>query len=160
MTQYDYKVVPAPAKGSKAKGIKSPEGRFAHSIETVLNQMAADGWEYQRAELLPSEERSGLTGSTTNWRNILIFRKAVATAAEPEAMPAVTAAAVTAAEPMRREPPLHERVEDAEPEETSDNVVELQDVQTNDDAPRPLTGIERERQTAEEADETRSPPNL
>jgi hypothetical protein len=31
-----------------------------------------------RAELLPSDERSGLTGSTTNWRNVLVFRRVVA----------------------------------------------------------------------------------
>ncbi|MDP5217800.1 DUF4177 domain-containing protein [Ruegeria sp. 2205SS24-7] len=75
MARYEYKVVPAPAKGTKAKGIKTPEGRFALSVEELLNLQAAEGWEYQRAELLPSEEKSGLTGSTTNWRNVLIFRR-------------------------------------------------------------------------------------
>ena len=78
MQRYEYKVVPAPQKGTKAKGVKTPEGRFATSIEQLLNQMGQDGWEYQRAELLPSEERSGLTGSTTNWRNVLVFRRALA----------------------------------------------------------------------------------
>ncbi|MBK0328679.1 DUF4177 domain-containing protein [Rhodobacteraceae bacterium F11138] len=77
MPRYEYKVVPAPAKGQKSKTVKTPEGRFALSIEEVLNEMAASGWEYQRAELLPSEERTGLTGSTTNWRNMLIFRRAL-----------------------------------------------------------------------------------
>lgn len=84
MQEFEYKVVPAPHKGTKAKGVKTPEDRFAYSIETVLNQMAAEGWEYQRAELLPSDERTGLTGSTTNWRNLLIFRRAL-TAEPPEA---------------------------------------------------------------------------
>ncbi len=86
MQRYEYKVVPAPQKGTKAKGVKTPEGRFATSIEQLLNQLGQDGWEYQRAELLPSEERSGLTGSTTNWRNVLVFRRAVAdeNAAQPE----------------------------------------------------------------------------
>ena len=78
MQAFEYKVVPAPHKGTKAKGVKSAEGRFANSIEITLNEMAAQGWEYQRAELLPSDERSGLTGSTTNWRNVLVFRRAVA----------------------------------------------------------------------------------
>lgn len=83
MTRYEYKVVPAPGKAAKVKGVKSPEGRFAHSIEAVLNEMAADGWEFQRAELLPSEERSGLTGKTTNWRNLLVFRREAPAAADP-----------------------------------------------------------------------------
>ncbi|MEP2716626.1 DUF4177 domain-containing protein [Pseudophaeobacter sp.] len=77
MQAFEYKVVPAPHKGTKAKGVKTPESRFANSIEITLNEMAAEGWEYQRAELLPSDERSGLTGSTTNWRNVLIFRRAL-----------------------------------------------------------------------------------
>lgn len=78
MHRYEYKVVPAPSKGTKAKGVKTPEGRFALTVEQLLNQMGADGWEFQRAELLPSDERSGLTGSVQNWRNVLVFRRALA----------------------------------------------------------------------------------
>ncbi len=85
MQRYEYKVVPAPQKGTKARGVKTPEGRFAASVEQLLNLMGRDGWEYQRAELLPSEERAGLTGSTTNWRNVLIFRRPVAAQDAPEA---------------------------------------------------------------------------
>ncbi|KAE9629782.1 DUF4177 domain-containing protein [Parasedimentitalea maritima] len=84
MMMFEYKVVPAPAKGTKAKGVKTPHGRFAVSIEQLLNDMAADGWEFQRAELLPSEERAGLTGSTTNWRNVMVFRRPVTPAAGQE----------------------------------------------------------------------------
>ncbi|PYC48575.1 DUF4177 domain-containing protein [Litorivita pollutaquae] len=75
MIQYDYRVIPAPTKGRKAKGIKTAEARFAHTIETVMNEMAAQGWEFQRAETLPSEERSGLTSTTVNYRNLLVFRR-------------------------------------------------------------------------------------
>lgn len=77
MHRYEYKVVPAPSKGTKAKGVKTPEGRFALSIEQLLNEMGSNGWEFQRAELLPSDERSGLTGSVQNWRNVLVFRRAI-----------------------------------------------------------------------------------
>ncbi len=86
MHAYEYKVVPAPSKGTKAKGVRTAEARFSNSIEITLNQLAAEGWEYQRSELLPSDERVGLTGSTTNWRNVLIFRRAL-TAPEPVAEP-------------------------------------------------------------------------
>ncbi len=77
MRRYEYKVVPAPQKGLKERGVRSAEGRFAFAVETALNEMGAEGWEYLRAELLPSEERSGLTGSVTNWRNVLVFRRAL-----------------------------------------------------------------------------------
>lgn len=75
MTQFQYKVVPAPAKGEKIRGVKAAEDRFALAIERLMNEMAAEGWEFQRAELLPSEERSGLTSSQTIWRNLLVFRR-------------------------------------------------------------------------------------
>lgn len=90
MPVWEYKVVAAPTKGQKAKGVKTPEARFAHALETFMNELAAEGWEYQRAETLPSVERSGLTKSTTEWRNLLVFRRAVDTdqdAFEQELLP-------------------------------------------------------------------------
>ncbi|WP_415402510.1 DUF4177 domain-containing protein [Tateyamaria sp. SN3-11] len=90
MSGWEYKVVPAPTKGVKGKGIKSPEGRFANALETLMNDMGAEGWEFQRAETLPSVERSGLTGSTTEWRNVMVFRRALVDPIddfEPELLP-------------------------------------------------------------------------
>ncbi|MGH1354249.1 MAG: DUF4177 domain-containing protein [Thalassovita sp.] len=75
MPKYEYKVVPAPAKGKKAKGVRGTEARFAFALEELMNQMGAEGWEYQRAETLPSEERHGLTSITTTYRNMLVFRR-------------------------------------------------------------------------------------
>ncbi|MCX7559371.1 DUF4177 domain-containing protein [Sulfitobacter sp. F26204] len=75
MPRYEYKVVPAPTKGLKAKGVKTAEGRFSHAIQELMNGLAGYGWEYQRAETLPSVERSGLTSNTTEWRNVLVFRR-------------------------------------------------------------------------------------
>ena len=78
MSQYEYKVVPAPKKGLKAKGIKSADDRYANALETAMNALGAKGWEYQRSETLPSEERSGLTRRVTTFQNMLVFRRAVA----------------------------------------------------------------------------------
>ncbi|WP_439141180.1 DUF4177 domain-containing protein [Planktotalea sp.] len=82
MIRYEYKVIPAPARGLKGKGVKGADGRFANALEQVMNDMAASGWEYQRADTLPSEERSGLTSKTTVFRNVLVFRRAVETYVE------------------------------------------------------------------------------
>ncbi len=100
MNRFEYKVVPAPQKGTKAKGAKTAEDRFAVSIEQVLNEMGEDGWEYQRAELLPSEERAGLTGSTVNWRNVLVFRREVAAAFVSTRAPEETDESVAQAKPV------------------------------------------------------------
>ncbi len=73
--KYEYKVIPAPAKGRKGPGIKGAEGRFAHGLETAINELALEGWEYLRADILPSEERQGLTSSQTVYRSMLVFRR-------------------------------------------------------------------------------------
>ena len=77
MTVYEYKVVPAPTRGRKAVGVKTPEARFALGFEEVLNEMGRDGWEYLRADILPSEERQGLTSSHTVYRSVLVFRREI-----------------------------------------------------------------------------------
>lgn len=81
---YEYKVVPAPHRGERAKGVKGTEARFALSLGNTINAQAAEGWEYVRAETLPCEERSGLTGKTTTFMNMLVFRRAVEVAAPVE----------------------------------------------------------------------------
>lgn len=83
--RYEYKVVPSPTKGLKAKNAKTVEERFASAIEESLNGKAATGWEFLRAETLPSVERQGLTGSRTVFQTVLVFRRRAE--AEP---PAVT----------------------------------------------------------------------
>ena len=75
MSGYEYKVVPAPKRGVKAKGLKTSDARYANALQATLNSEAIDGWEYLRAETLPSEERSGLTGRTTVFQNVLVFRR-------------------------------------------------------------------------------------
>ena len=77
MPTYEFRVVPAPKAGLKAKGVRSNEERFAHALETVMNQMGALGWDYVRADTLPAEERQGLTGRTTVYQNMLVFRRVI-----------------------------------------------------------------------------------
>lgn len=86
---YDYQVIPAPTRGLKARGIKTAEARFAYAIQDALNRMATEGWEFQRAETLPSTERAGLTSTTTVYRNVLVFRRPAtgATVAPPADLP-------------------------------------------------------------------------
>lgn len=90
MTAYEYTVLPAPERGEKAKGAKTPAERFSLALTEELNRMGAEGWEYIRAETLPTEERSGLTSRTTVYHNVLVFRRAIEveqTASTPTAAP-------------------------------------------------------------------------
>lgn len=75
MSGFEYKVLPAPVRGLKAKGVKGTQARFANALETVMNELGAEGWEYQRTDTLPVEERQGLTGKTSSFQNMLVFRR-------------------------------------------------------------------------------------
>ncbi|NNK78273.1 MAG: DUF4177 domain-containing protein [Litoreibacter sp.] len=77
MPAYEYRVIAAPRKGKSAKGLRSGAERFAHAIDITLNEMAEEGWEYQRAETLPAEERKGLTGKKVVEHALLVFRREV-----------------------------------------------------------------------------------
>jgi hypothetical protein len=99
---YEYRVIPAPVKGTKAKGAKTAEDRFALTLQETMNTMASDGWEFQRAETLPSEERTGLTGRKTVYHNVLVFRRKTEAALEDfqprEVQPVATPVAVPVAQ--------------------------------------------------------------
>ncbi|MEI4195416.1 DUF4177 domain-containing protein [Roseovarius sp. E0-M6] len=97
MQRYEYKVIPAPSKGLKSKGIKGTEARFAHAIETTMNEMGNAGWTYLRADILPSEERQGLTSTTTVYRTLLVFQRLIKEPVEDTA-PALIAAPDTSPE--------------------------------------------------------------
>lgn len=124
MKSHEYKVIPAPTKGEKAKAAKGPEGRFAVSMSRLLNEMAEQGWEYIRADTLPSEERSGLTSSTTVWRTLLVFRRPVPQA--PEVAPFRHEPVVTPVAPPLAATPAEEpadTAQDTRPEDpTGDRV--------------------------------------
>jgi hypothetical protein len=120
MSGWEYKVVPAPSKGVKAPGIKTAESRFANTLETLMNDMGADGWEFQRAETLPSIERAGLTRTTTEWRNVMVFRRQTVAPIDdfiPELLPAPAPATAPDLAPTPNGPTLDAV---AEPSESQD----------------------------------------
>jgi hypothetical protein len=84
MQRFEYKVIPAPKRGEKARGVKSTEDRFAYALTQLMNQLGADGWDYVRADALPCEERVGFTGTKTTFQNVLVFRRVVGTAEADE----------------------------------------------------------------------------
>ncbi|TAG12749.1 MAG: DUF4177 domain-containing protein [Rhodobacterales bacterium] len=80
MQRFEYKVIPAPKRGEKARGIKTTEDRFAYALTLLMNDLGAEGWDYVRADALPCEERTGFTGVKTTFQNVLVFRRVLASA--------------------------------------------------------------------------------
>jgi len=77
MTKFEYKVLPAPKKPGKIKGLKRGEDKFAASLTALMNELGAEGWEFQRSDTLPVESRSGLTNRTTTFHTMLVFRRII-----------------------------------------------------------------------------------
>ena len=88
MQRYEFKVIPAPRRGEKLRGLKTTEDRFALALTNVMNEQGRDGWDYVRADTLPVDERVGFTGTKTSFHNMLVFRRMLgADAAQPAATP-------------------------------------------------------------------------
>ena len=88
MLRYEFKVIPAPRRGEKLRGVKTTEDRFALALTNVMNEQGRDGWDYVRADTLPVDERVGFTGTKTSFHNMLVFRRMLgADAAQPAATP-------------------------------------------------------------------------
>jgi hypothetical protein len=77
MAQYEYHVLPAPGRAEKVRGAKTPAERFAGTLTQIMNAMAAEGWEYVRADSLPCEEGKMFRGKTVSQYNLLVFRREI-----------------------------------------------------------------------------------
>ena len=76
MTHYDYKVVPAPKRAKRVKGVHGAEDLFALTLTEAINEVARQGWEYVRAEHLPAEAPRGwLRGAVAGEQTVLVFRR-------------------------------------------------------------------------------------
>ena len=96
----EYKVLPAPNKGRRGHGIKGSDARFAHALEILMNEMAAEGWQYLRSDMLPHEERQGIRSTQTTYRSVLVFCRDVAADDRPDSAQADKAPSVLPPEPV------------------------------------------------------------
>ncbi len=106
---YEYKVVPAPQRAAKAKGLKTTAERFANTLAESINAEAAGGWQFVRSETLPCEERSRLGASRISQQVVMIFARPLG-ATRPDAGSALAAVQEAAAhsEPRHATEPVAE----------------------------------------------------
>lgn len=74
---YEYKVVPAPIRATRAKGLKTTADRFSHALAERINAEAAGGWQFQRIETLACEDRGRLWRSKSSAQTVMIFARAL-----------------------------------------------------------------------------------
>ena len=77
MSDFEYRVIVAPAVAKKVRGAKTLAERFAHGLSELINAEAREGWDYFARERFQVEGKSGLLGkSRTTEETFLIFRRA------------------------------------------------------------------------------------
>ena len=79
MQSYEYRVVPAPRRPARVKGLRKPQERFARTVEGEMNRLAQDGWEFVRSDTLPCEQKQGwFSRPVTVFETMLVFRRPLA----------------------------------------------------------------------------------
>lgn len=115
MQGVEYKVVAAPRRAKPVRGARGKAEAMARALEDILQEEAAAGWEYVRADLIPCEEKPGFFARRIELhRAMLVFRKLppAAPAPRPLEQPAERA------EPVRSD---HVRVEHARTDRMRDD---------------------------------------
>lgn len=112
---YEYKVVPAPVRAAKVKGLRSTAARFAHALAESINAEAAGGWQFQRTESLTCEERSRLGRSKMSVQTVMVFARE-AGVVRPDAGAALAAAQGSQRDEVSRRPTLRPVQASPEPE--------------------------------------------
>ncbi len=76
MSYYDYKVVPAPTRAKKVRGVKAAPELVAMAMAEAINEVARQGWEYLRAETVSAEAPGGwLRRGAATEVAVLVFRR-------------------------------------------------------------------------------------
>lgn len=132
MPRFEYKIIPAPTKGKKAPGVKTGEARFAHALEEQMNELAKDGWEYQRSDILPSEERQGLTSTQKIYRSVLVFRREQAEGDAPKADASKLTADRSEPTVKKPAPPVKEPEPEYDPETYGETLEPSEEAQSED----------------------------
>lgn len=76
MPMFEFKVILAPRKAEKIKGVRGHDERYAHTLMNKINALGIGGWEYLRAESLPVDEKSSMMGkSVEKYLSVMVFRR-------------------------------------------------------------------------------------
>lgn len=76
MTSFEYKVIAAPRRIRKVKGVPGAADQFAHTLGEAINEQARQGWEYLRADVMMADEPRGfLRSDVTAEHTVLVFRR-------------------------------------------------------------------------------------
>lgn len=77
MAHFEFKVLPAPRRSKRMKGLMRGQNRFCATVTEFLNENGLDGWEFIGFEMMPLESRRFLFFQYVGECPCMIFRREV-----------------------------------------------------------------------------------
>lgn len=75
MERFEYKLVKAPQKSNKYSGLNKLDDKFAHTLMDSMNDIASDGWQFLRKEVMTETKRRGFFGRKSTSHDYLVYRR-------------------------------------------------------------------------------------
>ena len=75
MARREYRIVTAPDRPKRRAAGKDEGQRFAATLEDLVNEMAAEGWAFERTETLTYSRRKGLFRRVDTAAALLVFAR-------------------------------------------------------------------------------------
>jgi hypothetical protein len=75
MTEYEYRVIPAPAKPVQGKGAVGGGDRFASIFAEMLNDMGREGWLYVRTDTVTERHGRWPFRRRSETRELVVFQR-------------------------------------------------------------------------------------
>ena len=148
MTEIEYKTIAAPRRVRKVKGVKGKDELAAYAIGEIIQEQAAEGWRYLRADTFSIEEKSGMfSGWREVERTVLVFSRELRRTAfaAPQAQPQ-PAAPIAAPQPAPAPVAAPAPAPAPHPQQAVAQAVtatRAEPAATADPPPHPLGGAER-----------------
>lgn len=73
--QYEYRIVPAPTRRMRFKGLTRKDDAFSLTLTEVMNDQAREGWEYVRADKLAETRGMWPFRRQMPEKDLLVFRR-------------------------------------------------------------------------------------
>ena len=75
MARREYRIVTAPDRPKRRAAGKDEAQRFATTLEDLVNEMAAEGWAFERTETMTYSKKKGLFGRVDTPVALLVFAR-------------------------------------------------------------------------------------
>ncbi|MCY4207315.1 MAG: hypothetical protein OXD29_05105 [Roseovarius sp.] len=77
MSRFEYKIIPASVNRGKAKLLKGGAEKVAVKLESEINKLGLNGWEYYRTETYPIQKSRWFSPPKIDHISILVFRREI-----------------------------------------------------------------------------------